>query len=423
MNMEIGTERKPRLFYGWWIVLAGFLVVAYGTVATGYVTRTNFLFKELGFARKTAIALTIFSGGMAIASWATGPLIDKFGPRKLMLVGIPVASIALLGLGFADSPLYMLLGVFAVGMSAGFLLPVQTATANWFIKKRSIALAIICAAPAAVRPIAKLIEDQSTGQFGSQNTLLGLGVVMLVIGIPLALVIRHKPEQHGHMPDGGLPSFKETVQFEKMATPLVEVDFSLSQAIRTKVFWILVMAMSLVGGFSILINSHRMTYLLEQGFDRKITANFSELTSLMGLAGILLFGFLGDKFPKRYLLAIAVAIQSLSIIILMTAGSIPQLYLYMFISGFGSGTVPLILAIRADYFGRRSFATITVVMGLFSGILSVGFSALSGWALDITGSNPIFFLLSMFIGFTAAVMFIFAKPPESPQKASAEIKS
>ena len=48
MNMEIGTERKPRLFYGWWIVLAGFLVVAYGTFATGYVTRTNFIFKLLG---------------------------------------------------------------------------------------------------------------------------------------------------------------------------------------------------------------------------------------------------------------------------------------------------------------------------------------------------------------------------------------
>jgi MFS family permease len=130
---------------------------------------------------------------MAIASLAAGPLIDKFGPRKLMLVGIPVASIALLGLGFANSLLYMLLGVFAIGMSAGFLLPVQTATANWFMKKRSIALAIICAAPALVGPIARLIEDPITSRFGSQSTLLGLGVVMLVIGMPLALVIRHKP--------------------------------------------------------------------------------------------------------------------------------------------------------------------------------------------------------------------------------------
>jgi MFS family permease len=101
MNMEIGTERNPRLFYGWWIVLAGFFVVAYGTVASGYVTRTDFLFKELGsVANKTAIALTIFSVGMTVTFLVIGPLIDKFGPRKLMLIGIPVASIALLGLGF-----------------------------------------------------------------------------------------------------------------------------------------------------------------------------------------------------------------------------------------------------------------------------------------------------------------------------------
>jgi len=413
MNMEIGTERKPRLFYGWWIVLAGFFVVAYGTGATGYVTRTDFLIKELGsVASKTAIALAIFSVGMTVTSLVIGPLIDKFGPRKLMLVGIPVASIALMGLGFANSSLYIPLGVFAIGMSAGFLLPVQTATANWFMKRRSIALAIICAGPALVGPIVRLLEDQITGQFGSQNTLLGLGVVMLIVGIPLALVIRHNPEQYGYVPDGGIPTGKETAQPDNNDTHLVEVNFSLRQALKTKAFWILVIAIGLAGGSRILINNHRMIFLIEQGFDRKITANFSELTALMGLAGILLFGFLGDKFPKRHLLAIAVTIQSLSIVILMTAGSVPQLYLYMFISGFGSGTVPLILAIRADYFGRKSFATITVVMGLFSGIISVGFPSFGGWVLYITESNPVFFLLSMLIGFIAAVMFFFAKPPE-----------
>ena len=424
MNMEIGTESKPRLFYGWWIVLAGFFVVAYGAGATSYVTRTDFLFKELGsVASKTAIAVATFSIGMAVTSLVIGPLIDRFGPRKLMLVGIPVASISLLGLGIANSPLYILMGVFAIGVSAGFLLPVQTAAANWFRKKRSLALAIICAAPVVVGPIANQIEDQITGQFGSQSTLFGLGVVTLVIGMPLALVIRHKPEQYGHVPDGGMLIVKEIVRSENKDTPLVEVDFSLNQAIRTKAFWILAIAISLIGGFRILINNHRVIYLLEQGFDRKITAGFSELAALMGLAGILLFGFLGDKFPKRYLLAIAVAIQSLSIVILMTAGSVPQLYLYMFISGFGSGTVPLILAIRADYFGRMAFATITVVMGLFSGIISVGFPVFGGWVLDITGSHPVFFLLSMLIGFIAAAMFFFAKPPESPQKVSAEIES
>jgi sugar phosphate permease len=220
-----------------------------------------------------------------------------------------------------------------------------------------------------------------------------------------------------------MPTVKETAQPENNDTHLAEVNFPLRQALKTKAFWILVIAISLAGGFRILVNNHRMIYLIEQGFDRKITANFSELTALMGLAGILLFGFLGDRFPKRYLLAIAVATQSLSIVILMTAGSIPQLYPYMFISGFGSGKVPLILALRADYFGRKAFATITVVMGLFSGIISAGFPSFGGWVLDITGSNPVFFLLSMLIGFIAAVMFFFAKPPGSPQKVSAEIES
>jgi hypothetical protein len=78
MNLESGTVKKPRLFYGWWIVLAGFFVVAYGTCATVYVTSAGFLFKEMGnVAGKATITLMIFSGGMAIASLATGPLIDN----------------------------------------------------------------------------------------------------------------------------------------------------------------------------------------------------------------------------------------------------------------------------------------------------------------------------------------------------------
>jgi MFS family permease len=426
MNMEIETERKPHLFYGWWIVAAGFVVVGYGAGIINLIVSQLYSFiRELGgTASQSTVAMTIFSVISTISLLAIGPLIDRYGPRKLMFIGITVTSITILGLPYADNPPYILLGTLAIGMSAGFLLPVQTSTANWFMKRRSIALAVICAAPILGRFVVNLLGNQIADQVGlSKSSFLGLGSVMLIIGIPLALAIRHRPEQHGCMPDGRVEATKETVQavIEK-DTHLAEVNFTLRQVLRTKAFWMLTIAMGLITGMGYFA-AFRSLYLIERGLDIKTDANIFELAPLMGLVWMLLFGFLGDKFPKRYLLAIAIALQSISVLVLMAAGSKTTLYLYMLVFGFGSGRVPLILAIRADYFGRKSFATITVIMGLFSGIISVGFPSFGGWILDITGSYQTFFLLSMLIGFIAAVMFFFAKPPESPQKVSAEIES
>ena len=401
-------------------------------VARDYITsQLPDLAKGLGATLGQAgMTLSILGFVGSIALFAIGPLIDRFGPKKLMLIGIPVASASFIGLSFTKSLLilYILGGMLGIGMSVGFLLPAQTATANWFMRRRAIALAVICAASVLGGAITTLIGEQIADQLGWQGTSLGLGAVMLVIGIPLALVIRQRPEQYGYLPDGQLPATKETSKpvIEK-DNRVAEANFTLRQALRTRTFWMLVIAMALASGVGAMTTSWWMPFLTSQGFSHTAITNVFDIAPLMGLAGILLFGYLGDMFPKRYLLAIAMALQNASVIILMTAGSITQIYLYTLVYGLGSGTVPLILAIRADYFGRRAFATITVVMMFISGIIgmpvSAGLSLLAGWIFDITGSYQSAFLLSMLIGFIPASVFFFARPPEPLRGVSALTES
>ena len=155
-----------------------------------------------------------------------------------MLIGIPLGSIGFLGLSFVNSLLTLSLfqgTLVAIGMSAGFLLPVQTATANWFMRRRTAALAAICVAAVLGETIVVLSGEQIAAQFGWRGAFLGLGVVMLVICIPLAFVIRHKPERYGYLPDG------ELAVIEKPGEPVIEkgnrvaeIDFTLWQALRTK---------------------------------------------------------------------------------------------------------------------------------------------------------------------------------------------
>jgi MFS family permease len=427
MNTKVRTRVRPRLFYGWWIVVAGFVIVAYGTGARDYITsQLPDLVRELGAGvSQMGMAMSI-SGFVGVVSLlAIGPLIDRFGPRKVMLIGIPLASIGFLGLSFVNSlvTLYVLQGaLIGIGISLGFLLPVQTATANWFMRRRSVALAVISAAAVLGGAITTLFGEQIAAQFSGQGAFLGMGAVMLVIGIPLALVIRHRPEQHGYLPDGELPAIENTSQpVREQNNRVAETNFSLRQALRTRAFWMLAIAMALAGGAGMTATWHRVPFLTEQGFAVGITRNIFDVARFMGLVGVLLFGFLGDMFPKRYLLAIAIGLQSASVVILMTSGSVAQIYLYTLVYGLGYGMGPLLLAIRADYFGRRAFATITVVMMFISGIIGIPVSMalppLAGWIIDATGSYQPAFLLSMLIGFIPAVVFFFARPPKLPQRA------
>jgi len=419
MNMGVGTGVKSRLFYGWWIVAAGIVIVGYGSGTINYaLDQVPRLVKELGgTVSQSMAAMTIFSVIGIIALLAIGPFIDRYGPRKIMIIGITIASITILAFPYVNSLLYIFLGTLAIGTNAGFLLPVQTATANWFMKRRSLALAVVCAASV----LGSQIADQADIL---KSSYWELGVGMLVIGVPLAFIFKHKPEQFGLLPDGRSPVIEETSQSVIEKDNLAaEVNFTLRQALRTKAFWILTVAIGLANGAGFMAESQKFRYLVEKGFDYRTTNNFFELAPLVVLVWMLLFGFLGDKFPKRYLLSIAAGLQSISVVVLLTVGNNTLLYQYILAFGFGSVTMPLILAIRADYFGRKAFATITVVMGVLSAILSTSFVPLGGLIYDIALSNQTVFLVSILVGFIAAIVFFFVKPPELQQQILAETES
>jgi len=411
--MTENEKKNPaiRLFYGWWIVLAGFVIIAYGTGGHSYIISqlADLVKNEFGASQSQfGVAFFISTAASFLALLISAPLIDKYGPRKVMLIGVPIAGIGFLGLSFANTLVifYIQWILIEVGISAGFLLAVQTATANWFMRRRCIALAIISVAPILGKLIMTSFGEWMEPEQMWRSTFLVFGVVMLVIMIPLVFVIRHRPEQHGDLPDG--KQAKTNVTFEPVIeqnNQITEVNFSLQQALKTRAFWMLSIALAMANGAGILTHFHRVTHLVNQGFAIDTARDIFNVAPGWGLAVILIFGYLGDKFPKRYLLTIAVAIQSASVFILMTAGSFTQVYIYNVLNCFGSGMIPLILAIRADYFGRKNFATITVAMMFIRLIVGVPFGSLSG----IIGGT---FWLSISTGFVAALLFFFARPPE-----------
>jgi len=198
--------RRKKIFYGWWMVLAHATlnVFAGGTFVYGFTTFFNPIRNTFGWsAAATSLAFVLQRLESGIMGPVAGYLVDRVGTRKLMLPGWSIAALGFFLMSRVNSlgAFYGTFLLLAMGMSfAHFLVP-NTAIANWFIKKRSRAMTFVYVGMGISGTVVPLLA-LSIGQFGWRETLTFVSIGALVIGLPLSLMIRHKPEQYGYLPDG-----------------------------------------------------------------------------------------------------------------------------------------------------------------------------------------------------------------------------
>ncbi|MFC2014803.1 MFS transporter [Chloroflexota bacterium] len=413
------TKRPKKIFYGWWIVLAGAGMQWYGAGMWfyGFSVIFNSILGEFGWARAVtagAFSLARLEGGLEgpIVGW----LIDKVGPRKIAIFGTVIVGLGyvLLSRMTALWMLYVLFGgVIALGFNAGFGRAATAAVANWFIKKRSRALGIYTLGAGIGGATMVPIIGWLISQYGWRPTVVILGVGVWVIVIPLALVLRHKPEQYGYLPDGEpvveeLPSLEAKVvldtpsEKEKVATSTDEINFTWRQALGTSSFWLLIFVQGArsIGQSAVVL--HQVAYLTDMGISEVAAATALGLMVAMSIPGRITFGWLGDRFDKRKVLMASYVFQAIGVFILANVNTIEHVYIFVLVYGFGyGGAIPLNIAMRGEYFGRKAFATIAGIMGLFLMIPTIIGPILAGWVYDTTGSYYnafIFFALMYLLG-------------------------
>ncbi len=420
------TPRAP-LFYGWWIVIACWIITIYGSGIFFYGFSVFFqpIVTEFGWSRAvTSGAFALSQAEGFVEGPIIGPLVDRFGPRRLMFVGITMVSIGFMALSLIDGLLafYVVYVVLlAVGFNTGFFIAAQAAVGNWFIRRRSLALGVLTTAfgfggAIMVPIIAWLVAD-----YGWRSAAFILGMGMAVVGLPMAVLVRHRPEQYGYVPDGqsGPPAKAAGADAEASArtnTPIEEVDFTIWEALKTRAFWIL----SLAFGFRTLAISatviHQIPLLTDRGFSEGTAAGVLALMSLMSVPGRLIFGFLGDYLDKRRLVFIAYILQGIGLVVLLNASRLEHLYLFTIVFGLGWGAPTVLVAMRGDYFGRRYFATIAGVQQSVVAVGTVIGPVYAGWIFDTTRSYDAAFLTFIVAILIGAVLVLFARRPLPPRR-------
>lgn len=422
-HSETNIKSRPRIFYGWWIIIAGGagMSIASGINFHGFGNFIIPLSEEFGWSYATisiVFSLARLESGMIgpVEGWA----VDRLGPRRLMLIGLPLMGIGYIAMSQINSLaafLFVYVFLIALGNSLGMSTPITAAAANWFNKKRGLAFGIMWSGVGLgglfVPAVGWIVSE-----YGWRDAAMIVGIVIIIVGIPIASVMRHKPEQYGYYPDGQPPEDAPVGTMTRASVvPDLSNDFSAREALRTSSFWFLslsITARSLVSGG---IGLHLVPYFVSLGASDVSAAALAGSVGLMSIPGRFGLSTLGDYMNRRYVMVASLGVMAVAIIFMARAdsvsGVIPALVVFSAAQG-GISVIPQSLI--ADYFGRRAYATI---QGFRSSIQMLGIivgPVVSGIVFDQTQSYA-----GAFLGFSAAAlvsMFLvfLARPPARPKR-------
>jgi MFS family permease len=334
------------------VVLGITTIISYGT--TQYLFGVLVVPLDATFHWGRASISGAYARGLILAGLLGVPigyLVDRRGARLLMSVGSAVAGLALLGLARVDSIFqFYLLWSCGLGLAMALTLyPVTfTVVANWFVRKRGTALAVLTLVGGLSSPICIPLAGALVAHVGWCATLVVLGIAQMAIALPLhAFLLRRHPEDLGLSPDG------EPAPPTQVHAPMPGA--TLSQALWSAVFWMLTTSLALVMLGSTVVFVHQVAFMISRSTDAVLAAALSGMLGLASLPGRYVFNVLSSHISAQKLLTLSVLAQAVGIVVLVQATSPVWLILYVVIYGSAYGAFsPLRASVMADHFGRRA---------------------------------------------------------------------
>ncbi len=405
-----------RVFHGWVMVAAaaGIQLLSGLFLMHSFGAYTLHLQAEFGWSKALvagAFSMTRVESGLLgpLQGW----LVDRFGPRLLLRIGLGIFAAGLLLFAAVDSVFlfYLAWGLIAIGSSLGGFTTLNVAIVNWFDRHRAKAVAV-SQLGFSMGGLCVPIVILSLEALGWRWTAALSALAVLLIGLPLVQPVHHRPEVKGEVPDGGLERHPTPRR-----RPRDERDLTSAQAMRTSAFWLI----SSGHAFALLtvsaVMAHLLPHLTEGLAFTPLEAGFViTLMTACQMTGQLLGGWLGDRYDKRLLCVGCMLAHGAGFMLLAFAVNETMVLAFAVLHGIGWGVRgPLMVALRADYFGTRSFGTI---MGFSSLIAMLGMAVgpvVAGYMADMTGDFVVGFAALATGSTLGAGLFALAKRPSREQ--------
>ena len=398
MTNDTTTNPSPRIFYGWWMVLAcsAMIFFASGIFFRGFTVFVPAIRDSLGLTQAQTnliFSLARAEGGLEgpVAGWA----IDRFGNKALLVPGIILAAIGYLILaGFVNSYwsfALVYLGIISLGNSVAFQHAMFAGINQWFRRRRSFAISTLAAVSSLGGLILVPIMSLVILNLSWRWAIAGSGIAYLIGILPFTILFRNRPEDIGLRPDGDSePPLIQTQSSTGVYGNTLERDYTVKEALRTRAYWLLLTGAGLRQLATIGILVSLIPILQSKGVGLQMAANLTGAMFGINFVSRMTLGYVSDKWPKSWILGATLALESLGFLCLFLGswddGRLFLLIIFVVLEGLGDGAGIIVWAALGEYYGREKFASLRGIITFSHSWVMIAMPVFAGWVYDHYGT-------------------------------------
>lgn len=412
------ASRLKGLFYGWRMVALGSAMRTLGGGFHLYGFTVFFLpiSQDLGLTRAaTSLVFSLARAEGAIEGPVAGYLLDRLGPRPVMLVAVTLSGLGYMLLAGVQSYfafLVVYLGIISLAFGAGFMHAPMVLANTWFIRRRALAMTMISASVGLGGTLIAPLLALGVQAWGWRWTAFAAGLSLVVLGVPLAALVRRSPESMGLEPDGASRAAGGVDRAATEPRPSTdEIHFTVKQALRTAAFWTLTFAtMIRVAGLGTTM-VHFIPIMVWKGVSEQRAAALLGTLAFLSLPSHFLLGWLADHVNKPRLMASGMLVATAALLLLIYGQSEWPLWIFTVLFTVVESLFPVTWATVGDFFGRKSFATIRGMMSFFYMWGTVLAPVIAGAIYDRTRSYDLMLTGLVVLFLTAVLLYALTVKP------------
>lgn len=426
--MDSSTAQSRRIYYGWIIVGVSLISMAFwlgirSSFSVFYVALLEeFPWNRGGSAGVYSVALITYT----ILAPLAGGLIDRFGPRRVIVPGILILGLGLVCCATIDTLLqfYLLYGVLmGTGITAIGIVSYSAILAHWFEKKRGLASGVAVSGMGLGTFVLVPLSQSFITMWGWRTTFVVTGVMVIIILLPVnAIFLRHKPEELGLFPDGlagtdrgGNPGPNAAEQKDP------GTEWTFRETLRSGQFWALIAFsfFSIIGIYLILV--HNVKFMVDQGIPKMTAAFVFAMVGVISSVFRIFWGWLSDRIGREITFTMGIScgcVGVLSLLLIEVTGNTGFAYGFSLFFGMGWGvTAPMYMAVAADLFKGKIFGLIYGMVEAGIGLAGAIGAWVAGFIFDRTQSYFWAFILVIVV-FLVSSLFVWLAAPRRARMGS-----
>lgn len=408
--------RLSKIYYGWWVLfgMVVALIVAEGVTIGSLSAYTEPLENRFGWSRRdVSMGFSVTVGTIGLFAPIIGRLIDVVGPRRLMLIGAPLCGVAFVLLAFMTQlwQWYVYLGLSSLALGLIAYIPAQALAVRWFDRRRALAASIIGASvwmgQLVMLPLVQIIIST----LGWGDAFLYSGIMIVAAYAVAFIFVRDRPSESESDAATEVPGPAPS------SGPLALPGLTLGQAMRTPLFWALVLGMLLLYFVVFGWMSQGVPYYRSVGFSETWSAQIVSLTAGGAVVWLLTAGTQLERVrrPEHLAAAGALFVCGSLLVLYFTGGDIPgvSIAVVLYVIGFAA-TPPLEALMLSRAFGLRAFATILGTAFLFQTMAIVFSPIIAGEIYDRDGNYDLVLIIYAICVAASCLVFLVASRLPQP---------